>query len=72
LFHIRQIFRAKIEYRTSIVTEDYTCYYCDYGTNNEDNYQQHVIKKHHSKPAYPNKAEIEKSGLKAQGKKWED
>jgi hypothetical protein len=40
-------------------------------TNNKDDYEQHVIIKHSGKLAYPNKPEIEKLGLKAQGKDWE-
>ena len=51
--------------------EDYSCYYCDYRTNNKDDYEQHVIIKHPGRPAYLNKAEIEKRGLKPQGKSWE-
>jgi hypothetical protein len=49
----------------------FPCYYCDYGTNDEDDYERHVIMKHPSKVAYPNKLEVEKLGLKAQGKSWE-
>jgi hypothetical protein len=51
--------------------EGYPCYYCDYCTNNNDDYEQHVIIKHPGRLAYPNKAEIEKRGLKAQGKSCE-
>jgi hypothetical protein len=50
--------------------EDYPCYYCDYRTNNKDDYEHHVVLIH-DKPAYPNKVEIEKMGLKLQGKDWE-
>ena len=50
--------------------EDYSCYYCEYKTNNEHDYQQHVARTH-GRPAYPNKTEIEKLGLKPQGKSWE-
>ena len=49
----------------------YPCYYCDYKTDNKDHYERHVIRIHYHSPAYPNKAEIEKRGLKPQGKDWE-
>jgi hypothetical protein len=49
----------------------YSCYYCDYKTDKKDHYERHVILRHDHCPAYPNKAEMEKRGLKAQGKDWE-
>lgn len=49
----------------------YRCYYCDHPpAASKDDYEHHVVTKH-GKPAYPNKAEIEKRGLIAQGKDWE-
>jgi hypothetical protein len=49
----------------------YRCYYCDeYKSNDERDYTIHVINRH-SKPAFPNKAEIEKQGLTLQAKPWE-
>ena len=69
------IINTKIENATEGISnknpEDYPCYYCSYSTNNEDEYEQHVVLRHPGKLAYPNKAEIEKSGLKGQGKEWE-
>jgi hypothetical protein len=50
--------------------EDYSCYYCDYETNDKGEYENHVVITH-DRPAYPNKAEIEKRGLKPQSKDWE-
>ena len=47
------------------------CYYCEYRADSQERYQRHVVNKHPRKPAYPNKAEIEKGGLKPQGKDWE-
>jgi hypothetical protein len=47
------------------------CYYCDYKADSKDDYEAHVIMRHGHSPAYPNKAEIEKMGLKAQEKSWE-
>jgi hypothetical protein len=50
----------------------YLCYYCeDCNTAIKENYEDHVVLKHPGKPAYPNKAEIEKLELKPQGKDWE-
>jgi hypothetical protein len=47
------------------------CYYCDYKPDSKYNYEAHVIMRHGHSSAYPNKAEIEKLGLKPQGKNWE-
>jgi hypothetical protein len=54
-------------------SDDYptNCYYCDYKPDSKDHYERHVILRHNHCVAYPNKAEIEKRGLKAQGKSWE-
>ena len=49
----------------------YSCYYCDYKPDSKSDYERHVIMRHGHSSAYPNKAEIEKMGLKAQGKSWE-
>ena len=50
----------------------YWCYHCSsYQSNDEVDYKQHNVLKHPGKGAFPNKAEIEKRGLKAQGKPWE-
>jgi hypothetical protein len=51
----------------------YSCYYCDsFKTNSEGDYKSHVIHKHGlGHPCYPSKADLEKLGLKAQGKSWE-
>jgi hypothetical protein len=51
--------------------EDYSCYYCKYNTDSQDHYERHVILRHNHCPAYPNKSEIDKRGLKPQGKDWE-
>jgi len=50
--------------------QNYSCYYCNYETTNNDEYENHVVITH-DRPAYPNKAEIEKRELKAQRKDWE-
>jgi hypothetical protein len=47
------------------------CYYCDYKPDSKDHYERHVILRHDHCIAYPNKAEIEKLRLEAQGKSWE-
>jgi hypothetical protein len=52
----------------------YSCYHngCDFHTNDEKYYQRHAAQKHPGIPVlYPTKAELEKYGLKPQGKSWE-
>jgi hypothetical protein len=53
--------------------KEYSCYYCDdfQPTNNVEDYERHVINKHPKKRSYPTKVELERLGLKAQGKNWE-
>ena len=53
--------------------EQLQCYYCDsFKTNSNDDYEGHTIMKHdQGHPCYPSKADLEKLGLKAQGKSWE-
>jgi hypothetical protein len=56
------------------VSEEYSfsCYYCiDFKTNDEKDYKRHVINKHPKKRAYLTKLELERLGLKPQGKSWE-
>ena len=52
---------------------EFQCYYCDsFNTNNIDDYEGHVIRKHgQGHPCYPSKADLEKLGLKVQGRSWE-
>jgi hypothetical protein len=59
------------DYRLS--TYYYSCYYCDdFKTNDETDYERHVLKLHGlGHPCYPCKADLERLGLKAQGKSWE-
>jgi hypothetical protein len=60
------------ESRATVTASCYSsCYYCDYKSDSKDDYERHVIMKHGHSLAYPNKAEIEKMGLKAWGKSWE-
>jgi hypothetical protein len=56
----------------------YSCYHCDdFHTNSERDYERHVMLNHQkgtadvSHPCYPTRADIERLGLKAQGKDWE-
>ena len=52
----------------------YSCYHngCDFHTNDEKDYHRHAVQKHTGIPVlYPTKAELEKYGLKPQGKSWE-
>ncbi len=53
-------------------TLSYNCYYCDYGTDKQNDYQRHTIGKHGlGHPCYPSLADIYKLKLKTQGKEWE-
>jgi hypothetical protein len=50
----------------------YSCYHCDgFHTDSQSDYERHNVLNHPGKGAYPSKAEIEKRGLKPQGKEWE-
>jgi hypothetical protein len=50
----------------------YLCYYCkDCQTNNEADYERHVVLKHLNKPAYPCKLDLERLRIKTQGRRWE-
>ncbi|MFL6433014.1 MAG: hypothetical protein ACJ71O_04675, partial [Nitrososphaeraceae archaeon] len=54
-------------------TFGFQCYYCDsFKTNSNDDYEGHTIMKHgQGHPCYPSKADLEKLGLKVQGRSWE-
>jgi hypothetical protein len=52
----------------------YRCYHngCDFQTCSQEEYERHGALKHPKNPLlYPSRAEIEKYGLKPQGKSWE-
>jgi hypothetical protein len=50
----------------------YSCYYCKgCQTNEENDYESHVILKHSNKPAYPCKADLHRLGIQGKGKSWE-
>jgi hypothetical protein len=50
----------------------YSCYYCNgFHTNLQEDYEHHGIIKHPGKPVYPSKVDLEKLGIKPQGKEWE-
>jgi hypothetical protein len=52
----------------------YSCYHngCDFHTNDEKDYHRHAAQKHTGIPVlYPTKTELERYGLKPQGKSWE-
>jgi hypothetical protein len=52
----------------------FSCYHngCDFHTNDEKEYHRHAAQKHRGIPVlYPTKAELEKYGVKTQGKSWE-
>jgi proteasome lid subunit RPN8/RPN11 len=51
---------------------EFECYYCNhYKTNVKQDYERHVVLKHSGKPCYPSKVDLERLGLKAQGKSWD-
>ena len=57
---------------SDIKNNDYSCYYCDYQTNNNKDYERHVVNIHGlGHPCYPTKPDMEKFSLKPQGKEWE-
>ena len=41
----------------------FKCYYCNYQTNIEREYERHVVLKHPGKLAYPSKIDLEKMGV---------
>jgi uncharacterized C2H2 Zn-finger protein len=52
--------------------EIFRCYYnCDIQFNTEKEYVKHCVMTHENKPAFPSLVDIEKQGLKPQGKRWE-
>jgi hypothetical protein len=60
------------EYEKTSQSLSFSCYHCDnFHTVMQYDYEKHVITKHHDKLCYPTKADIEKLGLKPQGKEWE-
>jgi hypothetical protein len=58
----------------SVPSSPFSCYHrgCDFSTEDESEYRRHWHQTHTGVPIlYPTKFEIEKDGLKPQGKKWE-
>jgi hypothetical protein len=52
--------------------EEFSCYYCSgFQTDSEEEYMRHCAIKHPKKPFQPTKADLERHGLKPQGKSWE-
>lgn len=51
----------------------YSCYIaeCNFKTIFEQEYKKHYVMNHPNKPAYPSSADIQKNGLRPQGKPWE-
>jgi hypothetical protein len=52
-------------------TYAFSCYYCDFDTNSQDDYKKHVVVYHPKKPGYPSLEDLKRSGLKPQGRPWE-
>ena len=53
--------------------ESYECYYYEKfpPTNDEVEYQKHVLNNHPHKRLYPSLSELAEMGLKPKGKRWE-
>jgi hypothetical protein len=50
----------------------FKCYHCgQFESNTEKEYRRHITFNHFKKPMFPSKTELEKYGLKSQGKSWE-
>jgi hypothetical protein len=49
----------------------FSCYYCDYESNGEYEYESHVVMKHPGKLAYPGKAYLERLDIHPKGMSWE-
>ena len=50
----------------------FKCYYCDFETDIDRTYQNHVHQNHPEKPVYPSLKEIKELGLRSQGRAWEE
>jgi hypothetical protein len=51
---------------------NFKCYYCqNFQTNDEAEYSRHGVIRHPNKPSYPTKADLQRLGLKSQGRSWE-
>lgn len=48
------------------------CYYCDFETDIDKTYQNHVKQNHKGKPLYPTLKQIQELGLEGQNKIWEE
>jgi hypothetical protein len=60
--------RKAVNQRVSL----YQYYHCDnFQTNEETDYVRHGVKHHLYKPMFPSKVDLERHGLKPQGKSWE-
>lgn len=51
-------------------TRYFKCYYCEFTTDQDLDYQKHVVHNHHSKPVYPTIRYIQELCLKPQNKIW--
>lgn len=49
----------------------FECYYCDYFSDSQSDYERHVINKHPGKLCYPNEASLKAMGIASKGKRWE-
>lgn len=49
----------------------YSCYYCPYNTDDENQYLRHGVRNHLYLPLFPNEGDLERHKLTPQGKSWE-
>ena len=49
----------------------FDCYYCNFQTNNKDDYERHIVLHHPRKLSYPSKADLEKMSIEGKDKPWE-
>jgi len=49
----------------------FKCYYCNFTTDEDIEYQTHVKQRHPSKPVYPTIRQIREYDLEPQDKNWE-
>jgi hypothetical protein len=50
----------------------FKCYYCEFETDIDRTYQQHIEQNHKGLPVYPTLKQIQELGLKRQNKVWEE
>jgi hypothetical protein len=57
--------------RTPDQNELFDCYYCVFTTMDKNEYESHVITRHHGRLCYPNKASLNNMHIREKGNSWE-